>query len=1000
MAKKKTLKNARFARPGEQAKWQQLVKDLLANTKSTEIIDKINRVELSLSVTPTTTEFTKIITKELAKFSTLKTELQTLSDKLSSLLSSDQASHLEVSALQSKVQDVQKEILREVKLFTAKDSKSKATEAATQKTTPEAVDSGLANLGDAVRKLQASVETAVETLSENTESKSPDPLSEDLGRVLPEIEGFTRKTAPSMVTAARQLRIDLLAKADFGEKLAEKAYSKLLSASYSARREARSYQEANSDVLSEKFTSIADLVNSTDSPEVDLSGIKNDLENYLQALNGKNYDKSAELFSKLEKLEDYNLSRDTGLSGLESTAAELVKSRLSLTSRQKELTASNGQDTEEFASIASRLEVLDASIEENTAQRDALKEEQSKNDKASNVLRARLTALSSNIDEVNDRLAKAAAEVSEAKRAKLSGVKRVAETAYGKSVDVLSNFGVGAANLGNALRLARGVAGVAGKGISVVSKAKEKYDERKDLQKFLLGERRKDQALLAKKISGLNPTKDSEATDQQQAAEEDGDRSLLKRQVLALEKILKGSKSKDSGSSGGLSGLVSGLLGALGLKGILGKGAGLITSLVRSLAGGAAGVLRFLPTMLLRLANPIGLASVAMGFAWKGAYDWYEANAVEIQNGIESVVNFGKSVADKAKAMWESAKSRVVSGYEKAKEFVANAPSAIVSKSSELRDQAVAKTVELAESGVVVAKAGAEKIKSAAAEIPAVVSSSAAVTLGKQAYTSARDSDVGQKVISGATSVMEAGKQVYDTVSGKYKSMSEAAGKLFRVGPGVDVDNLNPSVSSNFANMAAEYKELGGKGSIQVNSGYRSYAKQAEEHRKDPRKAAPPGKSAHEKGLAIDINSREANELDSMGLLAKYGFSRPVPGEAWHLQAKGTSTALAAAGVYSADSMASQPSPSPSVSSTGSSSEKAPPVLGSTGNTSPRPNALGAEKDFVPSSTGSGSQSNSRGPATPPSIGTTSSASSASTVPTFSFVDSGMFIMNSGMFAS
>jgi hypothetical protein len=40
----------------------------------------------------------------------------------------------------------------------------------------------------------------------------------------------------------------------------------------------------------------------------------------------------------------------------------------------------------------------------------------------------------------------------------------------------------------------------------------------------------------------------------------------------------------------------------------------------------------------------------------------------------------------------------------------------------------------------------------------------------------------------------------------------------------------------------------------------------------------------HEKGIALDVNSVDANKLAEMGLLDKYGFTRPVSSEAWHLQ--------------------------------------------------------------------------------------------------------------------
>jgi hypothetical protein len=48
--------------------------------------------------------------------------------------------------------------------------------------------------------------------------------------------------------------------------------------------------------------------------------------------------------------------------------------------------------------------------------------------------------------------------------------------------------------------------------------------------------------------------------------------------------------------------------------------------------------------------------------------------------------------------------------------------------------------------------------------------------------------------------------------------------------------------------------------------------------------AAPPGKSRHGSGTAIDIDSKDANALASAGLLAKYGLGQPVAGDPVHIQ--------------------------------------------------------------------------------------------------------------------
>ncbi len=151
---------------------------------------------------------------------------------------------------------------------------------------------------------------------------------------------------------------------------------------------------------------------------------------------------------------------------------------------------------------------------------------------------------------------------------------------------------------------------------------------------------------------------------------------------------------------------------------------------------------------------------------------------------------------------------------------------------------------------------------------------------------------------------------------------------------------------------------------------------------KDPSKAAPPGKSAHGTGLAIDINSKEANELDSMGLLSKYGFGRPVKGEAWHLQAAGTAAALAKAGGISADSPKDQSSQSSASGSqaSGSAQQVADAI----------PQAPAAAPQAAPEAGGQGRASatvamNPKG--------------STQSISTLSFRDPNLLVLNVGMLA-
>jgi hypothetical protein len=101
---------------------------------------------------------------------------------------------------------------------------------------------------------------------------------------------------------------------------------------------------------------------------------------------------------------------------------------------------------------------------------------------------------------------------------------------------------------------------------------------------------------------------------------------------------------------------------------------------------------------------------------------------------------------------------------------------------------------------------------------------------------------------------------------------------------GVSIDQLNPAFLQNFKAMAEEYGTTTGK-SILVTDGFRTLEQQKALKSKLGAGAAAPGNSPHEFGLALDINSSDLDALDKMGLMRKYGFTRPVGGETWHMEA-------------------------------------------------------------------------------------------------------------------
>ena len=114
----------------------------------------------------------------------------------------------------------------------------------------------------------------------------------------------------------------------------------------------------------------------------------------------------------------------------------------------------------------------------------------------------------------------------------------------------------------------------------------------------------------------------------------------------------------------------------------------------------------------------------------------------------------------------------------------------------------------------------------------------------------------------------------------------ENGAQFLKINGEANLGNLHPLTLKHFMGMVEEYGKSTGK-TVQVNDGFRSFAEQQALHAKYPQKAAKPGRSLHESGIAIDINSADADALDKAGLMRKYGFTRPVGGEPWHIEPAG-----------------------------------------------------------------------------------------------------------------
>ena len=110
--------------------------------------------------------------------------------------------------------------------------------------------------------------------------------------------------------------------------------------------------------------------------------------------------------------------------------------------------------------------------------------------------------------------------------------------------------------------------------------------------------------------------------------------------------------------------------------------------------------------------------------------------------------------------------------------------------------------------------------------------------------------------------------------------------------PAVNLTGLTPDTLARFTAMAEDYRAATGK-RIQVNSAYRSPQEQAALYAANPAKAAAPGRSMHNYGYALDIQSEQADQLDTLGLLRKHGFHRPLMApwvrnkESWHIERAG-----------------------------------------------------------------------------------------------------------------
>lgn len=427
-------------------------------------------------------------------------------------------------------------------------------------------------------------------------------------------------------------------------------------------------------------------------------------------------------------------------------------------------------------------------------------------------------------------------------------------------------------------------------------------------------------------------------TDDQLLFEETTARADRADRTKLIEAVQKLSRSKSrSSQAGGIS--VSGMLSSLIGSSLVGKALSSIESVLGGKTGGLIksvlpSIIKYAPRLASFALPAIALAGSAYA-GWELGTSLYEKYSTEILDAIDSVINTA---------------THIVQGIKEGYEFLTSVMKAPAEK--------------LKEAGARLSRWWDTNPISRGADYVAKGSARAATIISDKA------SHVGSAVVSGAQDVGSAVSSRVDsiitTASGAKNYISDRVGKLFTLNRStVDFDNLDPTVKSSFETMAEEYRLMGGTKPLNIESARRSTEQQAKLHAANPKLAAKPGHSLHEQGRALDIDRATAGELESMGLLSKYGFSRNVKDEPWHLSYTGNTKPL-------------------------SPNSIATPVTKTQVQTTPTTTKPNYEQPPVSSPVQNRTTVN-----TP-----TQKPSGKSAIETFSFIDSSFFVMNAGMMAS
>lgn len=448
-----------------------------------------------------------------------------------------------------------------------------------------------------------------------------------------------------------------------------------------------------------------------------------------------------------------------------------------------------------------------------------------------------------------------------------------------------------------------------------------------EIRSFLKEHKLFDTSRSAKPIS---KTEDEILEEETSKREDKSDRREL---IRAVQNISNSRKNQTGGfnvaSLATFSPLISKAMSLIG--GVLGGSSG---SIIKSVL---PSVLKYVP-ILARFALPaLALAGTAYA-AWEVGSSLYNKYATEILDAIEGAVSIATDIVD-----------GITSGYDSLVSFMKNPADKLRETGTKLSNWWEKSSLKSGiATSVSTAKTTATNISNKVSAIGATMSSG---------------------IRSASSNVVD---KVQSTASGAKNYVSNSVGKLFSTNKeSVDFDNLDPGAKSSFEAMAQEYRSLGGSKPLSIESARRTTEEQAKLYAANPSIAAKPGRSLHEQGRALDIDRATAGDLEKMGLLSKYGFSRNVKGEPWHLSYTGRS---ASGGL---------PSTLPSSTSTGAQTK-------TVNQTSPT--------SVAPSYTSTTPTSTVQSPAA--TIQPQVQNRSSDPIHTFSFLDSSFFVLNAGMMAS